>query len=91
MIKLKLRTTTDLNHLNTFPLSRDGPTGSLSSVGSVISKKNLNTHMHIHTHIKKLLAFNTVHAPVFLHTTQQLKVASDEKNIVDVCVHLQIK
>ena len=46
----------------------------MSSVGSVISKKNLNTHMHIHTHIKELLALNTVHVPVFLHTrTQQLK------------------
>ena len=60
--------------------------------GSVISKKNLNTHMHIHTHIKELLALNTVHVPVFLHTrTQQLRVAPDEKNIVDVCVHLHIK
>ena len=64
----------------------------MSSVGSVISKKNLNTHMHIHTHIKELLALNTVHVPVFLHTrTQQLRVAPDEKNIVAVCVHLQIK
>ena len=32
----------------------------------MISKKNLNTHMHIHTHIKELLALNTVHVPVFL-------------------------
>ena len=64
----------------------------MSSVGSVISKKNLNTHVHIHTHIKELLAFNTVHVPVFLHTrTQQLRVAPDEKNKVAVCVHLQIK
>ena len=48
--------------------------------------------MHIHTHIKELLAFNTVHVPVFLLTrTQQLSVAPDEKNIVAVCVHLQIK
>ena len=65
---------------------------ALSSVGSVISKKNLNTRMHIHTHIKELLALNTVLVPVFLHTrTQQLRVAPDEKNIVAVCVHLQIK
>ena len=66
----------------------------LSSVGSVISKKNLNTLMHIHTctHINELSALNTVHVPVFLHTrTQQLRVAPDEKNIVAVCVHLQIK
>ena len=38
---------------------------------------------HIHaqnTHIKGLLALNTVHVPVFLHTrTQQLRVAPDEK------------
>ena len=63
------------------------------SIGSVISKKKLNTHMHIHTHIKELFALNTVHVPVFLHTrTQQLRVAPDEKNIVAViCVHLQIK
>ena len=47
---------------------------------SLISKKNLNTHMYIHTHIKKLLSLNTVHVPVFLHTlTQQLRVAPDEK------------
>ena len=40
----------------------------------------MNTHMHIHTHIKELLALNTVHVPVFLHTrTQQLRVAPDEK------------
>ena len=46
----------------------------------MISKKNLNTHMHIHTHIKELLALNTVHVPVFLHTrTQQLRVAPEEK------------
>ena len=46
----------------------------------MVSKKNLNTHMYIHTHIKELLAFNTVHVPVFLHTrTQQLSVAQDEK------------
>ena len=46
----------------------------------MISKKNLNTHMHIHTHIKELLALNTVHVPVFLHTrTQQLRVVPDEK------------
>ena len=52
----------------------------LSLVGSVISKKNLNTHMKIHTHIKELLALNTVHVLVFLHTrTQQLRVAPDEK------------
>ena len=70
----------------------------LCLVGSVNSKKNLNTHMHVHTHmhihahIKELLAFNTVHVPVFLHTrTQQLRVAPGEKNIVTVCVHLQIK
>ena len=52
-------------------------------VGSVISKKNLNTHnshMNIHTYIKELLALNTVHVPVFLHTrTQQLRVAPDGK------------
>ena len=42
--------------------------------------------MHIHTHIKELLALNTVHVPVFLHTrTQQLRVAPDEENIVAVC------
>ena len=36
--------------------------------------------MHIHTHIKELLALNTVHIPVFLHTrTQKLRVAPDEK------------
>ena len=58
-----------MNHLNKFsPLSRGGPTLPLSSVCSVISKKNLNTHMHIHTRIKELLALNTVHVPVFLHT-----------------------
>ena len=46
----------------------------------MISKKNLNTHMHIHTHNKELLALNTVHVPVYLHTrTQQLRVAPDEK------------
>ena len=45
-----------------------------------ILKKNLNTHMQIHTHIKELLALNTVHVLVFLHTrTQQLRVAPDEK------------
>ena len=38
--------------------------------------------MHIHTHIKELLALNTVHVPVFLHTrTQQLRVAPDENQI----------
>ena len=60
---------------------------------AVISKKNLNTHVHIHTRIREPLALNTVHIPVFLHTsTQQLRVAPDEKkNIVAVCVHLQIK
>ena len=36
-----------------------------------MSKKNLNTHMHIHTHIKEMLALNTVHVPVFLHTRSQ--------------------
>ena len=38
-------------------------------------------HTHAHnTHIKELLALNTVHVPVFLHTrTQQLRVAPDEK------------
>ena len=46
----------------------------------MISKKNLNTHMHIHTYIKELFALKTVHVPVFLHTrTQQLRVAPDEK------------
>ena len=55
-------------------------------------KKNLNTHMQMHTHIKELLALNTVHVPVFLHTrTQQPRVAPDEINIVAVCVHVQIK
>ena len=45
-----------------------------------MSKKNLNTHMHVHTHIKELLAINTLNVPVFLHTrTQQLRVAPDEK------------
>ena len=49
-------------------------------------------HTHALTYIKELLALNTVHAPVFLHTsTQQLRVAPDEKIIVTVCVHLQIK
>ena len=63
-----------------------------SNVGSVISKKNLNTHMHIHINIKELLVLNTVHVPVFLHTrTLQLRVAPDERNIEAVCVHLQIK
>ena len=58
----------------------------------MISKKNLNTHMHIHTHIKELLALNTVHVPVFLHTrTQQLRVAPDENNIVAVCEIKTIK
>ena len=34
----------------------------------------------VHTHIKELLALNTVHVPVFLHTRiQQLRVAPDEK------------
>ena len=62
------------------------------SVGSVISKKDLNTHMHIHSHIKEPLALNTVHVPVLLHTrTQQLRVAPDEKNIATVCVLLKIK
>ena len=48
---------------------------------------------HIHTHIKELLALNTILVPVFLHTrTQQLRVARDKKNIVAViCVHLQMK
>ena len=46
----------------------------------MISKKNLNTQLHIHTHIKELLALKTVHVPVFLHTgTQQLRVAPDEQ------------
>ena len=46
----------------------------------MISKKNLNTYMHIHTHIKEPLLLNTVHVPVSLHTrTQQLRVAPDEK------------
>ena len=35
-----------------------------------MSKKNLNTHMPIHTHIKELLALNTLHVPVFLHQNQ---------------------
>ena len=57
----------------------------------MISKKNLNTHVQIHTHIKELLALNTVHVPVFLHIrTEQLRVAPDEKNIVAVCVHKKI-
>ena len=48
--------------------------------GSLISKKNFNTHMLIHIHIQELLALNTVHIPVFLHTrTQQLRVAPGEK------------
>ena len=48
--------------------------------------------MRVHIHIKELLAFNTVHVPVSLHIrTQQLRVAPDEKNIVAVRVHLQIK
>ena len=53
----------------------------------MISKKNLNTPMHIHTHIKELLALNTVHVAVFLHTrTQQLRVAPDEKKIYSGCM-----
>ena len=37
----------------------------------------------IHTHNKELLAFNTVHVPVFLHTrTQQLRVAPDDKRTI---------
>ena len=37
-------------------------------------------HTHAHIYIKELLALNTVHVPVFLHTkTQQLRVAPDEK------------
>ena len=53
----------------------------------MISKKNLNTHIHIHTHIKELLALNTVHVPVFLHTRiQQLRVAPDEKKIYSGCM-----
>ena len=41
---------------------------------------------HIHTHIKELLALNTVHVPVFLHTrTQQLRVAPDEKHSGCLC------
>ena len=36
-----------------------------------MSMKNLNTHMHIHTHINELLALNTLHVPVFLHTRTQ--------------------
>ena len=42
----------------------------------------MNTHMHIHTHIKELLALNTVHpsVPVFLHTrTQQLELLQMKK------------
>ena len=47
--------------------------------------------MYIHTHIKELLALNTVHVPAFLHTiTQQLRVAPDEKkNIVDVIYQIK--
>ena len=53
----------------------------------MISKKKLNTHMHIHTHIKELLALNTVHVPVFLHTRiQQLRVVPDEKNYNSGCM-----
>ena len=53
----------------------------------MISKKHLNTHMYIHTHIKDLLALNTVHVPVFLHTrTQQLRVAPDGKKIYSGCM-----
>ena len=56
----------------------------MSSVASVMSKKNLNTH--IHTQIKELLALDTLHVPVFLHTrTQQLKVAPDEKHNGCMC------
>ena len=41
---------------------------------------HIHTHMHIHADIKELLAFNSVHVPVFLHTrTQQLSVAPGEK------------
>ena len=58
----------------------------------VFSKEEFE-HTHAHTYsIKELLALNSVHVPVFLHTrTQQLRVAPDKKNIVAVCVHLQIK
>ena len=36
--------------------------------------------MHIHAHIKELLALNTVHVQVFLYTrTQQSRVAPDKK------------
>ena len=59
----------------------------MSSVASVMSKKNLNTH--IHTQVKELLALDTLHdddVPVFLHTrTQQLRVAPDEKHNGCMC------
>ena len=46
----------------------------------MISKKKLSTNMHIHSPIKELLALDTVHVPVLLHTTtQKLRVAPDEK------------
>ena len=44
--------------------------------GQVVARPVLT----VHTHIKELLALNTVHVPVFLHTrTQQIRVAPDEK------------
>ena len=43
-------------------------------------KEEFEPYMQIHTHIKELLALNSVHVPVLLHTrTQQLRVAPDEK------------
>ena len=42
--------------------------------------KELTYLLTYFTHIKELLALNTVHVPVFLHTRkQQLRVAPDEK------------
>ena len=56
-----------------------------------LSTPNNSTFIDAHTgHFMSTPVF--VHVPVFLHTrTQQLRVAPDEKDIVAVCVHLQIK
>ena len=49
---------------------------------SDVKEESEHTHMYIHTHIKELLTLhvNTLHVPVFLHTSsQQLRIAPDEK------------
>ena len=51
-----------------------------------------HTHAHTYSHEGAFGINYYIHVPVFLHTkTQELRVAPDEKNIVAVCVHLQIK